>query len=386
MPFIVFTLTFSSTTNLKTDAFKFIALLLSTVCLSNLISSLLAYSAGYVILKNISITSNITLIQDELFSLWSIKLPTVISNFQALFLGFACGITSSKTFPKKGKAISDKLLKIAFFALKRVLTPIIPVFILGFTLKLQHDQILSVIFGNYFVIFITIIFITYFYIFLLYGIANSFKIKGWFVSINNMLPAFITAITTMSSSVAMPMTLEGSEKNTKEHSIVFTAVPTTVSIHLIGDCFFIIILTLAITSSFNQYSLTAIDHVIFLLYFLLSKFAIAAVPGGGIIVMLPILEQYLKFSPTMLSFITALYILLDPIITSANVMGNGAFTMLFTKLYKSRLLAKFAFGRQVLGVYGAENRSVLDIHEDLSIGATTQLSAEVEFREGSSKK
>ena len=50
-------------------------------------------------------------------------------------------------------------------------------------------------------------------------------------------------------------------------------------------------------------------------------------------VMLPILEKYLKFSPEMLSLITALYIVFDPIITSANVIGNGAFTMMFAKLY-----------------------------------------------------
>ncbi len=83
----------------------------------------------------------------------------------------------------------------------------------------------------------------------------------------------------------------------------------------------------------SGYSLFTIDYVTFLLYFLLFKFAIVAVPAGGIMVMLPILEKYLKFSPEMLSLITALYIVFDPIITSANVMGNGAFTMMFAKLY-----------------------------------------------------
>jgi hypothetical protein len=38
---------------------------------------------------------------------------------------------------------------------------------------------------------------------------------------------------------------------------------------------------------------------------------------------------------------------------------------------------------QVLGSYGTEDRSVLDIHEDLSTNAIMQLAAEVEFRERS---
>ncbi|XGA08342.1 MAG: cation:dicarboxylase symporter family transporter [Wolbachia endosymbiont of Xenopsylla cheopis] len=334
VPFIVFALTFSSASSLKTDTFKFIILLLFTVCLSNLLSSLLAYFAGCIMFNNIRVIPNIEQVKDGLSPLWHFKLPIMISNFQALFLGFACGIVSSYASPEKGKIIGDKLLKGALFFLKKVLSPIIPIFILGFVLKLLHDQVLSTMFNSYFIILITTIFITYFYIFLLYGAASSFKIKDWLMSINNMLPAFITAITTMSSSMAMPMTLMGSEKNTKERNVTFSVIPATVSIHLIGDCFFIIILTLAITSSFNEHSLNITDHAVFLFFFLLSKFAIAAVPGGGIIVMLPVLEQHLKFSPAMLSLITALYMLLDPIITSANVMGNGAFSMLFTKFYK----------------------------------------------------
>jgi uroporphyrinogen-III synthase len=43
-------------------------------------------------------------------------------------------------------------------------------------------------------------------------------------------------------------------------------------------------------------------------------------------------------------------------------------------------LSKLASGSQVLGAYGTEDRSVLDIHEDTSTGATPQLAAEVEFR------
>ena len=71
----------------------------------------------------------------------------------------------------------------------------------------------------------------------------------------------------------------------------------------------------------------------FAFYFVLAKFAVAAVPGGGVLVMLPVLEQHLGFNPMMLSLITTLYIIIDPLITSANVMGNGAFAMFFSKVY-----------------------------------------------------
>lgn len=49
--------------------------------------------------------------------------------------------------------------------------------------------------------------------------------------------------------------------------------------------------------------------------------------------MLPILESHLGFTGEMMSLITALYILFDPVITSANVLGNGGFSMVLGKIY-----------------------------------------------------
>lgn len=329
MPFIVFALIFSSVNNLKQSAIKFILLLIITIFLSNLASSLIAYSVGHFITQNTYSIQDITY-EETIVPLWSFELPPLLSNFHALAYGFTSSLMASVLLPKKSKELSHKMSDFILFVLKTFLTPVIPVFILGFALKMQHDQVLSTIFRDYSIIFIIIMSVTYLYIFLLYGAANSFKITGWITSISNMVPAFIAAMSTMSSSVAMPLTLEGSKKNVKQPDIASSVVPITASFHLVGDCFFIIILSMIMT--FGG-ALSATDYVTFFLYFLLFKFAIVAVPAGGIMVMLPILEKYLKFSPEMLSLITALYIVFDPIITSANVMGNGAFTIMFTKLY-----------------------------------------------------
>jgi Na+/H+-dicarboxylate symporter len=78
----------------------------------------------------------------------------------------------------------------------------------------------------------------------------------------------------------------------------------------------------------TQYSLFAV-------HFVLAKFGVAAVPGGGILVMLPILQTYLNFNGEMLGLITALYVLFDPIITACNVAGNGAMAIIFDKMTKT---------------------------------------------------
>jgi hypothetical protein len=74
-----------------------------------------------------------------------------------------------------------------------------------------------------------------------------------------------------------------------------------------------------------------LSYLTFSLYFVIAKFSVAAIPGGGILVMLPILEAYLGFNAEMMSLITALYVLFDPVITCANVLGNGAFAKLIDR-------------------------------------------------------
>ena len=91
-------------------------------------------------------------------------------------------------------------------------------------------------------------------------------------------------------------------------------------------------MALAILLSFGGDLPSFSDYLIFASFFVLAKFAVAAVPGGGILVMLPILEKYLGFSGEMLSLITMLYMMFDPVLTASNVMGNGSFVMLISKL------------------------------------------------------
>ncbi|AFB25901.1 cation:dicarboxylate symporter family transporter [Rickettsia rickettsii] len=87
----------------------------------------------------------------------------------------------------------------------------------------------------------------------------------------------------------------------------------------------------AILKSYGLAEPTLFNYFTF--YFVLAKFSVAAIPGGRIIVMRPILEQYLGFNTNMMSLITALYILFDPVITCANVLGNGAFVKLIDNIY-----------------------------------------------------
>jgi Na+/H+-dicarboxylate symporter len=148
-----------------------------------------------------------------------------------------------------------------------------------------------------------------------------------------MLPAASVGFSAMSSAAALPLTIMASEKNVTNKEVARSCIPATVSIHLIGDCLAIPIFAFACLKNFGHLDPSFLSYLYFAIYFVLAKFSVAAIPGGGIIVMLPILEAYLGFSGEMMSLITALYLLFDPVITTANILGNGAFCKLVDRSY-----------------------------------------------------
>lgn len=81
----------------------------------------------------------------------------------------------------------------------------------------------------------------------------------------------------MSNNATMPLTLAGNKKKVKQPNIASSVLLITASFHLVGDCFFIIILSTIITSG---YALSTTNYITFLFYFLLFKFAVVAVAAG----------------------------------------------------------------------------------------------------------
>jgi len=325
LPLVVFGLLFKTTVNFAEKASKLVFLILVFICCSNFISTLFSYSVGtFAYQFNLSIS-----FPDEKVSLlpaWNFSLPKIIGNDYAMFSGLILGAILGKLKPAFANEIALGLEKIIKVILKAILA-VIPLFIAGFVVKMNHDQIMSYILRNYSLIFILIASAVFTYIALLYFVFSSLNIQKAFLSLKNMLPAAIAGFGSMSSAAAMPLTIIGAEKNAESPDLARSIIPMTVNVHLIGDCFAIPIFAFAVLNSFGVAEPSFLNYLIFAGYFVLAKFSVAAVPGGGILVMLPILEQYLGFQAEMLSLITALYILFDPVITSANILGNGGFAL-----------------------------------------------------------
>ena len=331
LPLIIFGLLFKVAIQLASQATRIILLIIATVCRSNFISTLISQYAGSFVYQ---FDLALVLPKDTqgLTPAWSFVFPKLIANNKAMLLGLIFGILTSYFYPSFGHKIATPLEK-TITKILAVFIYLIPLFVAGFIVKLQFDGVIYLLAQDYAVIFAVIALAQFSYIVFLYLLANQFNLKPTLQSIKNIFPAAITGFSTMSSASAMPLTIVGAEKNAKNPVLARSVIPATVNIHLIGDCFAIPIFAFAVLKSYGMATPALLDCISFAVFFVLAKFSVAAVPGGGILVMLPILESYLGFNAEMLSLMTALYVLFDPVITSANVLGNGAFAMIIDRLH-----------------------------------------------------
>ncbi len=338
LPFIIFGLLFKTIVKLSSSATAFIITTLFFIILSNFASTMLSSVVGASIYHFDLHFSNPFGAQN-LEPYWNFVLPKIIENDKAMFLGIGFGLVLPFMNRSLSEKIAVKLDSIVHILLKCILY-IMPFFILGFIIKLKHDGIIQNMIKEYSLIFMMIAASLIMYITFLYALSARFNFSKTLQRINHMLPATMVGFSTMSSAMAMPLTILASETNAKEGGLnadmTRTVVPLTVNIHLIGDCFAIPIFAYAILKNYGMAEPEFVSYLIFAFYFVLAKFSVAAIPGGGILVMLPILEAHLGFTAPMLSLITALYILFDPIITCANVLGNGAFALLVSRKIKVR--------------------------------------------------
>lgn len=340
MPFIIFSFIFSCIVELESKVLLFVILLLITVCLSNFTSAMISYQVGKIGLAHLNIAmDHLPPSLETISPAWNFKLPGWLPNQYAMLSAFILGILSGWWRPTWVPVAAYALKDAANWFLNKAFIPLMPLFVLGLILKMNNDSHLMYTLWQYAPTFGIMIGAVIVYLMLLLFVAAKLDRKQAFRYLKNIFPATITAFSSLSSAVAMPLSIQAAEKNTRGHKAVRAVIPSTVGIHLIGDGICVPILALIVIATFGYPLPTFEQYLPFAFYFVLAKFAIAAVPMGGMIVMLPVFRDVLGFNADMLGLITTFYLVFDAIMTACNTTGNGIFVILFTRLMKKLRVA-----------------------------------------------
>ena len=334
IPFIIFSSVYSAFSKMKGHALTFIALLISCVVLSNLFSVSIAGIFSYFVVFNGETHLHSPKEVVELLPLWQFSIPKLITNNLVLLISFILASIEAPIINSNVDKFAKKTGKMVDIFLKKIFIPSLPIFIFGFLIKLLTEDIISDVLSINPKAFIFMIVMLLSYLAIIFITAVIFYKKNAMDVLRNILAPAITSFTTMSSAASLPFSIKAAEANTKNKNISDVVMPATVNIHMIGDSICIPILAMIILMSFGHQIPSLYSYMIFALAFVVTKFSGAGVPGGSVLVMIPILESYLGLTSEMSALITICYILLDPITSAGNVVGNNLFVIHFSKLYQ----------------------------------------------------
>jgi len=337
LPFMLFAFVFNGIIAFRKGATIVLLVLLGCVLCSDIVIAIFTYVAGRFILPSFvgSMVVQELTIQQSLEPL----IPLQVIDFRialekVLFGSIGLGIVFSFFKLPRFERVMFKFKEIVEKILRYVFVPFLPIYVLGFLLAIQHEGIFTELFRHYGVAFLLIFVIQISYLSLFYFVAVGFSFRSAWKAMKNAFPSYLTGFSTMSSMVALPLSIEGAEKNTKNLPLSEVSMPIMANLHFTGVATNLPILAMAtmmlfwgIVPEFNQY-------FIFVLTLCYTMIAISGVPGSGILLIVPLLISQFGFTPEMISVVTALYLLIESFGTAANVFGDGALVIVVNRIVK----------------------------------------------------
>ncbi|MDR1057290.1 MAG: dicarboxylate/amino acid:cation symporter [Coxiellaceae bacterium] len=335
LPFLIFSSIATALSEFKRNEIPLILLLIPVIFISSFFHAFLSGILGFTLLSEVKTQEIVT--GTEITPFFQLGLSNVTSMLIALVFGIVIG--GYNLFYKNkyvGLAIYG-IRNLVMHFMRDLFLPLLPVFIGGFFLKLFcESKIDGFIRINIFIFLRILLILVMYYAFWLCVSAN-FNIKKILEISKNICPAILTAFVTISSAIALPLTLIASEKNTKNKKLVNAITPLTLSFHLIGDTLIVPIMCMIILLVFNHELPTSYNFILFSMLFIINQFAGAGVPNATIMVLIPALNKYWGYSDTMVAFAIAFYAIVEPISTIGNVMANNIFIILFNKIKSSSI-------------------------------------------------
>lgn len=333
IPLIIFSSVYGAFSKIRGHAFLFVGLLLTCIVLSNFFGVTLAGIFSYFLVFGGDVAVQEPIKVMGLEPLWTFSIPKLVSNNIVLILSLILACIKKPIISQNLGKFSKVVTKIVDVFLKKIFIPLLPVFIFGFLVKLLTDDIIGDVLAVNPKAFIFMVLTLWAYLLVILYLAVIFYKKPAITILRNVVSPVLTSFTAMSSAAALPFSIKAAENNTGNKNIADVVMPATVNIHMIGDSICIPILAMILLLAFGIPMPSISSYLVFAATFTITKFSGAAVPGGSILIMIPVLESCLGFTTEMVALITICYMLIDPITTSGNVLGNNIFVMHFNKLY-----------------------------------------------------
>ena len=337
VPLIILGFVVSSISKLDKGQTKIIGFSIIIAYMSSVGAGFFSSALGFNIIPHLNVASNVETIKKLPEMLFKLDIPPIFGVMTALTLALMLGIgilwTESKTLERAFDAFKD----IVLLLVNRILIPVLPLYIMANFALLSYEGSIQ----SQLPVFITVILIVivahFVWLAFLYGLAGIYSKKNPWEVIKHYLPAYLTAVGTMSSAATLGIALQSAHKSKilKPEITNFT-IPFFSNIHLCGSVLTEVFFVMTVAQVLYGAIPSVGTMIIFIV--LLGIFAIGApgVPGGTVMASLGIISTVLGFDDAGIALILTIFALQDSFGTACNIVGDGALSLMATTFSEKR--------------------------------------------------
>lgn len=316
------------------NASKMLFVAVALAYISSLAGALFSMTSGYIIIPHLSVATSADALRQLPDIIFRLDIPPMFSVMTALvlalFFGVAVALTGSGTMAR----LFAELERVVSVLINIILIPLLPFFVGLCFLSLAFEGLLSI----HLPVFISMVLIAicghFIWLAVLYGIAGIISGRSPVEVFRHYLPAYLTAVGTMSSAATLPVALRCARKSAVlSRTMTEFMIPLGATVHLCGsvitETFFVMTLHLMLYGALPSLGTMLIFCV------LLAVFAVGApgVPGGTVVASLGIVTGVLGFDANGVALLIAIFALQDSFGTACNVTGDGALALMMEGLF-----------------------------------------------------
>ncbi len=304
--------------------------------LTTVVMGAIAFLVGMVVIP--ALAPELMVIDEEagLSRYLEIEIQPIIGVMTALVTAFVFGLGAHALRRRNSTSVlfnfMDEVREVTRMVIRKLIIPFLPLYIAGIFANMAAEGVVFETLAVFGPLFVLVIALQIGFLLVYFFIAGRVSPENRpLQSLRKMLPAYTTALGTVSSAATMPVTLQSAKTLNVEEDIPDFTVPLCATIHLTGST--IALVLSAVTVYVMQIGTPALTEFIpFILLLALVMIGAPGVPGGAVMAALGIMQVTLGFTEAQLALMIALYMGQDPFGTACNVTGDGGIAIMINKL------------------------------------------------------
>ena len=334
IPLLILFYVTSGIANLPRNSGKLLGKTVGLAYLSTLGAGLFAFTvAEHLFPALLSGAGDMPEVKTVLAPFIELKIPPLMNIMTALTIAFMFGLGISSTDADQLKRMSDQGRDIIELFLNKVIIPALPFYIAGVFADMTVKGTVFATLHTFSLVLLAVIAMHWFWLAVQFITAGAVIQQSPLTLLRTMMPAYLTAIGTMSSAATIPVTLQQTKRNGVSNTIANFVVPLCANIHMSGSVISIASVAVAVIIMTGAGAVPSLFEALpFIAMLGVTMVAAPGAPGGAVMASVGLLGSMLGFTEEMIALQIVLHLAQDSFGTACNVTGDGVIALMIDKL------------------------------------------------------